>query len=45
MKAGDTGVVFSKGLGEKFVLMAELKKKRQAIFNDMEKVDGDKGSL
>ena len=44
MKAGDTGVVFSKELSQKFVTMGELKKKRQAIFNDMEKVEGDKGS-
>lgn len=36
MKAGDTGVVFSKELSQKFVQMGELKKKRQSIYNAME---------
>lgn len=44
MKAGDTGVVFSKELSQKFVQMGELKKKRQTIFNAMEKAEQDKGA-
>ena len=44
MKAGDTGVVFSKGLSAKFVEMAELKKQRSKIFDAMEKTECDKGA-
>jgi hypothetical protein len=32
MKAGDTGVVFSKELSSKFTRMSELKKERQVIY-------------
>lgn len=44
MKAGDTGVVFSKELSGKFVRMGELKKQRQEIYNAMDKAEEDKST-
>jgi tRNA A58 N-methylase Trm61 len=43
MKAGDTGVVISKELSQKFVRMGELKKQRNAIFDAQEKAEANKG--
>jgi len=45
MKAGDTGVVFSKELSQKFVRMGELKKERQAIYNVQDTGDNSKSEL
>ena len=45
MKAGDTGVVYSKELGEKFQRMKVLMAERKVIYNAMDKTDGDKSSL
>lgn len=45
MKAGDSGVVFSKELSQKFVRMAELKKERQKIYDAQEKTEGNKSEL
>lgn len=45
MKAGDTGIVFSKELSGKFVRMAELKKERQKIYDNQDKTEGNKSEL
>jgi hypothetical protein len=45
MKAGDTGVVPSKGLGEAFQRMKVLMAERKVIYNAMDKADGDRSSL
>jgi len=42
MKAGDTGVVFSKELSQKFVKMGDLKKERQKIYDAQEKAEAEK---
>ena len=43
MKAGDTGVVISKELSQKFMKMSELKKQRQAIYDAQEQAESQKG--
>jgi hypothetical protein len=45
MKAGDTGVVYSKELSQKFARMGELKKERQAIYSTQEKGEDNKAEL
>lgn len=45
MKAGDSGVVYSKELGEKFQRMKVLMAERKVIYNAMDKADGDRSAL
>jgi hypothetical protein len=45
MKAGDTGVVYSKELGENFQRMKVLMAERKVIYNAMDKADGDRSGL
>jgi len=45
MKAGDTGVVYSKELGEKFQRMKVLMAERKVIYNAMDKAEGDRSAL
>ena len=45
MKAGDSGVVYSKELGEKFQRMKVLMAERKVIYNAMDKADGDRSTL
>jgi hypothetical protein len=45
MKAGDTGVVISKELGEKFQRMKVLTAERKTIYNAMDKAEGDRSEL
>jgi len=45
IKAGDTGVVVSKELGQKFAQMKTLKQERSAIFDKQEKTTENLGTL
>lgn len=45
MKAGDSGVVYSKELGEKFQRMKVLIAQRKEIYNKMDQAEGDRSEL